>query len=199
LDFINCFNGTLDDCPFVQYTSIYQLTFIKHIREVTGDMSKRPSMELRRDREQVIEPLFEYMEQRGMLRAWLARQLGISTALLWNYEHGLTRLPPDFIRRACKIVGFSARRIKVPKPRERYIQQPRAAKTQPAVQQREPTDTTDGDTDSGASGTSGASRHSGRSHHTGNAERSGHTERHVALPSHTDGVLDGGLGLLGEI
>jgi transcriptional regulator with XRE-family HTH domain len=96
-------------------------------------MSKRPARELRSEREQVLSPLFTYVEGRGMRRAWLARQLNISRALLWNYEHGVTRISPDFVERACRIVGIPTGLICIPANGADYIQQPRTRKSSPTA------------------------------------------------------------------
>lgn len=91
--------------------------------------------EVRYARTRVMRPLFAYMVGRGMRRAWLAQQLGISRALLWRYEHGRIRVPDQFIGDACRMVGIPTSLITIPEPRDLYIQQPRkaSAKSSPAT------------------------------------------------------------------
>lgn len=90
--------------------------------------------EVRAARTAALAPLFAVLAERGVKRIWLARQIGadgISLNSLWRYEHGYDRVPPQFIRQACKVLAIPASFIRVPEPRDLYIQQPRKASAKP--------------------------------------------------------------------
>ena len=46
-----------------------------------------------------VETLFSIMRERGVSQSWLARQLGVSRGRVWNWAHGVTRMP-DACQRA---------------------------------------------------------------------------------------------------
>lgn len=106
--------------------------------------------EVRAARTAALAPLFAVLTERGVKRVWLARQIGadgISLNSLWRYEHGYDRVPPQFIKQACRVLGIPAAFIHIPEPRDLYIQQPRVKKTaqqtsQPAQQSTTATTTT---------------------------------------------------------
>ncbi len=56
-----------------------------------------PAPAVRARRQQHLRPIFAVLEERGVQRVWLGRQLRIPRRRLWTYEHGYCRIPADFI------------------------------------------------------------------------------------------------------
>lgn len=86
--------------------------------------------EVRAKRAAALAPLFAVLRERGVKRSWFARQIGpsgITRNNLWQYEHGHARVPPQFVAQACRVLGIPAAFIRIPEPRDLYIQQPRNA------------------------------------------------------------------------
>lgn len=83
--------------------------------------------DVRATRAAMLEPLAAVLRERGVKRLWFAQQCGVSFSSLWNYFNGYDRVPPQFIGRACQVLGIPSAFIRVPEPRDLYIQQPRKA------------------------------------------------------------------------
>jgi hypothetical protein len=66
---------------------------------------------LRRSREQALRPLFAYLEEYGIRKAWLAAKLGIHRRKLFGYEHGEAVVPPGFIDDCCAALGVKPERF----------------------------------------------------------------------------------------
>lgn len=98
------------------------------------------SPEDRERRAAALAPLFAIARQRGHRRGWIADQVGVTIQRLWNYEHGLDRVPPDFVERFASALTVPPSLIVIPEPRDLYIQQPRV-KRAPATSkpQKSPT------------------------------------------------------------
>ena len=85
-------------------------------------------------RSQVLAPIFDTLNARGSTRSWLAGRLELDRRRLWAFEHGVERMPPWFVERACATLGIPSSFVSIPEPRDLYIQQPRtkaATKGQP--------------------------------------------------------------------
>ena len=63
------------------------------------------SDEKRTQRQEALRPLAEYMARRGIMRRWLARQLGISDARISAYFLGHNRAPEWFLSRAWQVIA----------------------------------------------------------------------------------------------
>lgn len=84
-----------------------------------------------------LRPLFETLESQGRTRLWLARQLGIRSPRLSNYEHGARRIPPDFLDRACQALGIPRELVSLSGPPQQYIQPPKTKKSPRTKRSRE--------------------------------------------------------------
>jgi hypothetical protein len=87
-------------------------------------MGVRPTKAVRDERTRLLAPLFAQMRLQRMSNVYVAEKLGIPDKRLWAYQHGETRIPQDFIERACAVVGLAPSLIPVPEPRDIYLQQP---------------------------------------------------------------------------
>jgi DNA-binding XRE family transcriptional regulator len=69
---------------------------------------------IRDQRREALRPIFDKMDREGRIRAWLAREVGVTRATLWHYEHGTNRVPQWFLERACAALGMSPNDIHLP-------------------------------------------------------------------------------------
>lgn len=55
--------------------------------------------------------LFAYVERHGIRRTWLAERLDVSRARLWNWEHGLRRMPLHYFDAICRVLEVTPERF----------------------------------------------------------------------------------------
>lgn len=66
---------------------------------------------------QIDHPVTDALVRSGRRKDWLARQLGISPAMLAHYLSGRKRMPPNFYREAALVLGVPESELR-PAPAE---------------------------------------------------------------------------------
>jgi cyanate lyase len=69
-------------------------------------MPRPISDELREQRQKSVEPLFLFMEERGIMQKWLADKLGVSKVMITYYKTGEAWMPKAQAKKACQLLGF---------------------------------------------------------------------------------------------